>query len=164
MRSSLMLAFSAALAGWMAAPVAARAQEQGIPVMTLRAALRLPPSQLPPVFMKPEPLSALPLQHSPDRRPEPQSRRLREVGLHRPQVTAPLPRHSVAEAGQPEPSSLSDWVFRWRGGSQFLTRRDGGMALREFELRPRMRFWRRQRRVLAARQGSSARSGGLQSE
>ena len=38
------------------------------------------------------------------------------------------------------PSSLSDWVFRWRGGSRFLTRRDGGMALREFELRPRMRF------------------------
>ena len=37
-------------------------------------------------------------------------------------------------------SSLSDWVFRWRGGSRFLTRRDGGMALREFELRPRMRF------------------------
>jgi hypothetical protein len=33
-------------------------------------------------------------------------------------------------------SSLSDWVFRWRVGSRFLTRRDGGMALREFELRP----------------------------
>jgi hypothetical protein len=33
---------------------------------------------------KPEPLSTRALQHPSDRRPEPQSRRLHEVGLHRP--------------------------------------------------------------------------------
>jgi hypothetical protein len=57
MRASLIggLAAAAALAGSLAAPVAARAQEKGIPVMTLRAALRLPPDQLPTVFKSPNP-------------------------------------------------------------------------------------------------------------
>jgi hypothetical protein len=54
------LAVAAALAGSLAAPVAARAQDQGIPVMTLRAALRLPPNQLPTVFRSPNPY-----QHEP---------------------------------------------------------------------------------------------------
>jgi hypothetical protein len=58
MRSSL--AFAAALAGSLAAPVAVRAQDQGIPVMTLRAALRLPPSQLPTVFRSPNPYQSYP--------------------------------------------------------------------------------------------------------
>ena len=61
MRSSLMLAFAAALAGTLAAPVAVRAQDdQGIPIMTLREALRLPPSQLPAVFRSPNPYQYYP--------------------------------------------------------------------------------------------------------
>ncbi len=57
MRLSLMsrLAFAAAVAGSLAAPVAARAEDQGIPVLTLRAALKLPPDQLPTVFRIPNP-------------------------------------------------------------------------------------------------------------
>jgi hypothetical protein len=54
------LVVAAALAGTLAAPVAVRAQDQGIPVMTLRAALRLPPDQLPTVFRSPNPY-----QHEP---------------------------------------------------------------------------------------------------
>ena len=53
------LAVAAALAGSLAAPVAVRAQE-GIPVMTLRAALRLAPDKLPTVFRSPNPY-----QHEP---------------------------------------------------------------------------------------------------
>jgi hypothetical protein len=61
MRSSLMLAFAAAVAGSVAAPVAVRAQDdRGIPVMTLREALRLPPSQLPAVFRSPNPYQYYP--------------------------------------------------------------------------------------------------------
>jgi hypothetical protein len=61
MRSSLMLAFAAAVAGTLAAPVAVRAQDdQGIPIMTLREALRLPPSQLPAVFRSPNPYQYYP--------------------------------------------------------------------------------------------------------
>jgi hypothetical protein len=64
MRLSLIsrLAFAAALAGSLAMPVAARAQDpyQGIPVMTLRAALQLPPDQVPTVFRSPNPY-----QHDP---------------------------------------------------------------------------------------------------
>ncbi len=63
MRSSLIgkLAFAAALAGSLAAPVAVcAAQDQGIPVMTLRAALQLPPSQLPKVFRSPNPYQDYP--------------------------------------------------------------------------------------------------------
>lgn len=40
-------------------------------------------------FHKPKSLPALPVQRSPNRRLEPQSRRLRKVGLHRPQVKRP---------------------------------------------------------------------------
>ena len=54
------LAVVGALAGSLAAPVAVRAQDQGIPVMTLRAALKLPPDQLPTVFRSPNPY-----QHEP---------------------------------------------------------------------------------------------------
>jgi hypothetical protein len=55
------LVFAAAVAGCVAAPVAVRAQEdQGIPVMTLRAALQLPPSQLPRVFRSPNPYQHYP--------------------------------------------------------------------------------------------------------
>jgi hypothetical protein len=54
------LAFAAALAGSLAAPIAARAQNQNIPVMTLRAALQLPPGQLPKEFRSPNPY-----QHEP---------------------------------------------------------------------------------------------------
>jgi hypothetical protein len=54
------LAVAAALAGSLAAPVAVRAQDQGIPVMTLRAALQLPPDKLPTVFRSPNPY-----QHEP---------------------------------------------------------------------------------------------------
>jgi hypothetical protein len=57
---SLMLAFAATLAGSMAARVAVRAEGQGIPVMTLRAALQLPPSQLPAVFRSPNPYQYYP--------------------------------------------------------------------------------------------------------
>ena len=63
MRSSLLgkLAFAAALAGSLAAPVAVcAAQDQGIPVLTLRAALQLPPSQLPRVFRSPNPYQYYP--------------------------------------------------------------------------------------------------------
>ena len=62
MRPSLIgkLAFAAAVAGLLAAPVAVCAQAQNIPVMTLRAALQLPPSQLPTMFRSPNPY-----QHEP---------------------------------------------------------------------------------------------------
>jgi len=55
MRPSLIvkLTFAVALAGSLAAPVALRAQDQNVPVMTLRAALKLPPDQLPKVFISP---------------------------------------------------------------------------------------------------------------
>jgi hypothetical protein len=54
------LAVVAALAGSLAAPVAVRAQDKDIPVMTLRAALQLPPDKLPTVFRSPNPY-----QHEP---------------------------------------------------------------------------------------------------
>ena len=63
MTSSLLrqLAFAAALAGSLAASVAVyAAQDQGIPVLTLRAALQLPPSQLPRVFRSPNPYQHYP--------------------------------------------------------------------------------------------------------
>ena len=62
MRQSLIvkLAFAVALAGSLAAPVALRAEDQNIPVMTLRAALKLPPDQLPKVFMSPNPYQHYP--------------------------------------------------------------------------------------------------------
>jgi hypothetical protein len=62
MRLSLMsrLALAAALAASMAAPIVARAQDQNIPVMTLRAALKLPPGQLPTVFKSPNPYQHYP--------------------------------------------------------------------------------------------------------
>jgi hypothetical protein len=60
MRSSLMLAFAAAVAGSTAAPVVVCAQDQRIPVMTLREALQLPPSQLPTVFRSPNPYQYYP--------------------------------------------------------------------------------------------------------
>jgi hypothetical protein len=62
MTLSLMsrLAVAAALAGSLAVPVVARAEDQHIPVMTLRAALKLPPDQLPTVFRSPNPY-----QHEP---------------------------------------------------------------------------------------------------
>jgi hypothetical protein len=62
MRISLMsrLAVAAAVAGSLAAPVAVRAEDQNIPVMTLRAALQLPPDKLPTVFRSPNPY-----QHEP---------------------------------------------------------------------------------------------------
>ena len=63
MRLSLIsrLAFVAALMGLLAAPVAVRGQDdQRIPVMTLRAALQLPPSQLPRVFISPNPYQHYP--------------------------------------------------------------------------------------------------------
>ena len=62
MRLSLMsgLALAAALAAWPAAPVAARPQDHGVPVMTLRAALQLPPDKLPTLFRSPNPY-----QHEP---------------------------------------------------------------------------------------------------
>jgi hypothetical protein len=62
MRISLMsrLAIAAAVAGSLAAPVAVRAGDQNIPVMTLRAALQLPPNKLPTVFRSPNPY-----QHEP---------------------------------------------------------------------------------------------------
>ncbi len=49
-----------ALAGSLAAPVAAHAEGQNIPVMTLRAALKLPPDKLPVMFRSPNPY-----QHEP---------------------------------------------------------------------------------------------------
>jgi hypothetical protein len=51
---------AAALASWLALPVAAHAEDQTIPVMTLRAALKLPPGQLPTMFRSPNPY-----QHEP---------------------------------------------------------------------------------------------------
>jgi hypothetical protein len=54
------LAFAAALAGSLAGPVAVRAQDQGMPVMTLRAALRLPPDKLPTMFRSPNPYQHYP--------------------------------------------------------------------------------------------------------
>ena len=55
------LAVAAALGGLLAAPVAVRAQQDpNIPVMTLRAALQLPPDKLPTVFRSPNPY-----QHEP---------------------------------------------------------------------------------------------------
>jgi hypothetical protein len=62
MRSTLVrrVAFAAALAGSLAAPVAVRAQDQNIPIMTLRAALRLPPGELPKMFISPNPYQHYP--------------------------------------------------------------------------------------------------------
>ena len=62
MRISLMsrLAIAAAVASSLAAPLAVRAGDQNIPVMTLRAALQLPPDKLPTVFRSPNPY-----QHEP---------------------------------------------------------------------------------------------------
>ena len=63
MRLSLetRLLIVAALAGSLAVPVAVRAQDdRGIPVMTLRAALQLPPSQLPTMFRSPNPYQHYP--------------------------------------------------------------------------------------------------------
>ena len=54
------LLLAAALGGSLAAPVAVRAQDLNIPVMTLRAALRLPPDQLPKVFISPNPYQSYP--------------------------------------------------------------------------------------------------------
>ncbi len=61
MRFSLIgrIAFATALMGSLAAPVAVRAQDD-IPVMTLRAALQLPPGQLPKVFRSPNPYQGYP--------------------------------------------------------------------------------------------------------
>jgi hypothetical protein len=53
------LAVAVALAGSLA-PVAVRAQDKDIPVMTLRAALKLPPDKLPIMFRSPNPY-----QHEP---------------------------------------------------------------------------------------------------
>jgi hypothetical protein len=62
MRLSLIggLAVAAVLAGQLAPSVAVRAQDQSIPVMTLRAALQLPPGQLPKVFISPNPYQHYP--------------------------------------------------------------------------------------------------------
>jgi hypothetical protein len=62
MRMALVtrLVGAAALAGSLAFPVAAHAQDQNTPVMTLRAALKLPPGQLPTMFRSPNPY-----QHEP---------------------------------------------------------------------------------------------------
>jgi hypothetical protein len=55
------LAVAAALGGVLAAPVAVRAQQdQNIPVMTLRAALKLPPDKVPTVFRSPNPYQHYP--------------------------------------------------------------------------------------------------------
>ena len=61
MRLSLLsrLVGAAALAGSLAARCRGR-QDQNIPVMTLRAALKLPPDQLPTMFRSPNPY-----QHEP---------------------------------------------------------------------------------------------------
>ena len=53
-------AVAAVVASVLALPVAVRAEEQNIPVMTLRAALRLPPDKLPTIFRSPNPY-----QHEP---------------------------------------------------------------------------------------------------
>jgi hypothetical protein len=62
MRLSLMsrLTIAAALAVSLWAPNSVRAEDRGIPVMTLRAALQLPPDKLPTVFRSPNPY-----QHEP---------------------------------------------------------------------------------------------------
>ncbi len=62
MRLSIMrrLAVAAALAGSLGAPLAASAQEQNIPVMTLPAALKLPPDKLPTMFRSPNPYQHYP--------------------------------------------------------------------------------------------------------
>jgi len=63
MRLSIIsrLTFAAALMGSLAAPVTVRAQnDQSIPVMTLRAALQLPPGQVPTVFRSPNPYQYYP--------------------------------------------------------------------------------------------------------
>jgi hypothetical protein len=54
------LMFVAALTGLLAVPAAVRAQDSNIPVMTLRAALQLPPGQLPKVFISPNPYQHYP--------------------------------------------------------------------------------------------------------
>jgi hypothetical protein len=54
------MAVAAALAGLLTAPVAVRAQDKSIPVMTLRAALQLPPDKLPTVFRSPNPYQHYP--------------------------------------------------------------------------------------------------------
>ncbi len=76
---------------WLALAVAltpavggCQTERQSIPLISAQAAAELPASQLPRVFKDPNPVCALPLQHSRNRRVEPQSRRLREMGLHRP--------------------------------------------------------------------------------
>jgi hypothetical protein len=60
--SSLMsrLAGAAVVAALVGTSAAVRAEEQNIPVMTLRAALQLPPDKLPTVFRSPNPY-----QHEP---------------------------------------------------------------------------------------------------
>lgn len=63
MRSTLVrrLAFAAALAGSVEASVAVcAAQDKGIPTLTLQAASRLPPGQLPRIFRDPDPYSYYP--------------------------------------------------------------------------------------------------------
>jgi hypothetical protein len=62
MRVSRMsrLAVAAALACSLSAPAAVRAGDQNVPVMTLRAALQLPPDRLPTMFRSPNPY-----QHEP---------------------------------------------------------------------------------------------------
>ena len=54
------LAVAAVVAASLGTPAAVRAEEQNIPVMTLRAALQLPPDKLPTVFRSPNPY-----QHEP---------------------------------------------------------------------------------------------------
>ena len=54
------LAVAATLAGSLMTAVAVGAQDRGIPVMTLRAALQLPPDKLPTMFRSPNPY-----QHEP---------------------------------------------------------------------------------------------------
>ena len=62
MSSSLKtrLMFAAALASSLAAPAPVRAQDPNIPIMTLRAALQLPPGKLPEVFISPNPYQHYP--------------------------------------------------------------------------------------------------------
>ena len=56
MRSILVVSFAALLA----APVSAPPPQQNNPVMTLRAALQLPPDQLPKEFISPNPYQHYP--------------------------------------------------------------------------------------------------------
>lgn len=62
MRLSLIsrLALAAVIACSLTTPVVVRAQGQAIPVMTLRAALQLPPDKLPTVFRSPNPYQHYP--------------------------------------------------------------------------------------------------------